>query len=139
MALFLTERVTDFEVMYNPNAIFAYFDSVKGDSISSDTLRVKSIQDPTKSVSIIYTKNMSSSGAWSKEEFRLIGKQILYEGFDEIRSYLRHNLLVVFPARVFTIIRDSSEQWVVAALNKKFIEIANTNVTNKDRFEYNAL
>ena len=82
---------------------------------------------------------MSSSGAWSKEEFRLKGKQILYEGFDEIRSYLRHNLLVVFPARVFTIIRDSSEQWVVDALNKKFIEIANTNVTNKDRFEYNAL
>jgi hypothetical protein len=139
MALFLTERVTDFEVMYNPDAVFIYFDSVKGDTTSPDTLRVKNIQDTTKSIGVVYTKNMSSLGAWSEEEFNQGGKQTLYRGFDMIRTSLSQNHLVIFPVRVFTIIRDSSEQWVADALNKKFIEIVNTNIDNRDEFEYRAV
>ena len=138
MPFYLTERIHDFETMYNPAAVFVYFDSVKGDSTSTEALKIKRL-DKDNRVAIIYKKNMSSSGAWTEEEFKDRGVSFMNKGFDVIRADLIKSKLVIFPIRSFAIIRASSEEWVAEAFNKRYVEILNTNPKDMDLFDYYAV
>lgn len=138
MPLYLTERIHDFETMYNPAAVFVYFDSVKEDSTSAEALRIKRLNKDNK-IAIMYRKNMSSGGAWTEEEFKDEGVAFINKGFDVIRADLIKNRLVIFPIRSFAIIKESSEEWVMDAFNKRYIEIINTNPEDRDLFDYYAV
>ena len=138
MPLYITERVHDYETMYNPAAVFVYFDSVKGDSTSAEALKIKRL-DKDSRIAILYRKNMSSHGAWTEEEFKDEGAAYMNKGFDAIREYLIKNRLVIFPIRSFSVIKASTEEWVIDTFNKRYIEIVNTNPEHKDLFDYYAI
>ena len=82
---------------------------------------------------------MSSSGAWDKDYFMTKGSLLMSEAFYEIRRKLVENNLVIFPIRLFSFARDTSEQWVSDAMNRGYIEVVNTNPENKNGFEYYAV
>tara|TARA_R110002074_G_scaffold26677_1_gene78191 strand:+ start:1758 stop:2174 length:417 start_codon:yes stop_codon:yes gene_type:complete len=138
MPLYLTERISDFETIYNPDAVFVYFDSIKGDSTSLEALKIREL-NRNRSIGIIHRKSMSAKGAWTEEEFKDKGVIFLNKGFDVIRADLIKNRLIIFPVRAFAIVRDSAEKWVTDAFNKKYKEIVNTNPEDRDLFDYYAI
>lgn len=138
MPLYLTERISEFDVIQNPEATFVYFDSVKGDNVSNHSLQIKNSEN-IKGIAIIYTKNMSSTGGWTEDEFYMGGKKDLSRGFDTIKTSLIKNELVVFPIRAYSVIRSTLEDWVEEEMDKRFFEISNTNKENKELFSYYAL
>ena len=138
MPLYLTSNISDFEIAHNSSAVFTYFDTVKEDSTHPESLAVKSL-DLSKRIPIFYRKNMSSDGSWSKEEFSSEGLRLLSLGFDSVRSCLKNNLLVILPMRSFSLAKSSSDSWVADSMDKKYIEVVNTNTSNKDGFEYHAV
>ena len=137
MPLYITETITDFETMYNPKASFVYFDTQKGDSTHTEALRIKALHDDVQ-FPIIYKKNMSAAGDWTAEEFNYKGSMIMARCFDAIRSMLRQSRLVVFPSRSFSIVRDTSPEYVQKDLAEGYIQIMNTNPENKNKFDYYA-
>jgi hypothetical protein len=76
---------------------------------------------------------------WQKEEFNYEGSRKMSLCFDDIRSYLRLGRLVVLPSRSFSIVRDISPEYVQKDLSEGYIQIANTNPDNKNKFDYYAL
>ena len=138
MPLYITETISEFETMFNPKAAFVYFDTDKGDSTHVDALLVKSLHEDMQ-LPIIYRKNMSSEGMWTAEEFNYEGSKKMSRCFDDIRSYLRLNRLVVLPSRSFSIVRDISPEYVQKDLSEGYIQIVNTNPDNKNKFDYYAL
>tara|TARA_R100000963_G_C4589259_1_gene67086 strand:+ start:129 stop:545 length:417 start_codon:yes stop_codon:yes gene_type:complete len=138
MTLYVTDKMTEFQIMHNPSATFVYFDTEKKDSTARDTLTIKSLP-PDRAIMIPYRKNMSSSGAWDKDYFMTKGSLLMSEAFYEIRRKLVENNLVIFPIRLFSFARDTSEQWVSDAMNRGYIEVVNTNPENKNGFEYYAV
>ena len=137
MPLYITDTITDFELQYNPDAVFVYFDCSKENSTHLETLRVKALPDEQREV-IIYRSNMNPKGDWDGIEYALYGKKILYKCFDNIKNRLRDNQLVIFPARSFGIIKSTGSIEICADLERKFIEIANTNPGNNNKFDYYA-
>ena len=137
MPLYLTDTITDFETMYNPKAAFVYFDTQKEDSTHREALTIKSLPDDMQ-LPIIYRKNMSADGLWTAEEFNYKGSMTMARCFDDTRSFLRQGRLVVFPSRSFSIVRDTSPEYVQKDLADGYIQIMNTNPENKNKFDYYA-
>ena len=81
---------------------------------------------------------MSAEGNWTAEEFNYKGSMIMARCFDAIRSMLRQSRLVVFPSRSFSIVRDTSPEYVQKDLAEGYIQIVNTNPENKNKFDYYA-
>lgn len=125
MALFITNRITDFETSHNPDAIFVHFDTSKGDSFGEDTSIIKSLSED-KRQAIIYRKNMSSEGAWSAEEFNKEGKATISSSFDLIRSLIINGRLVVFPIIPFSLAKSVSIDLVSDYMDKQYIQMVNT-------------
>lgn len=138
MPLYLTERVHEFDTQCNDMALFVYFDTVKNDNVSLETLLIKSL-DASRVIPIHYRKNMSANGEWTEQEFSTVGQPILSSGFDAIRNRLRNNELVIFPVRSFSIVKASSSEYVSLFMDKKLKEITATNSSNKDLFSYYAV
>tara|TARA_R100001377_G_C3182215_1_gene107119 strand:- start:119 stop:505 length:387 start_codon:yes stop_codon:yes gene_type:complete len=127
MPLFVTNRVTDFETMHNPAAVFVYFDTVKGDCFGADNTVIKSLSDNNKQ-QIIYRKNMSFEGAFSKEEFNTIGRNSISSNFDSLRSHIKKGRLVVFPVVPFSLAKSLSSKLASEYMDKRFMELVNTTV-----------
>tara|TARA_R110000796_G_scaffold104931_3_gene214914 strand:+ start:1184 stop:1567 length:384 start_codon:yes stop_codon:yes gene_type:complete len=125
VALFITNRITDFETSHNPDAIFVHFDTSKGDSFGEDTSIIKSLSED-KRQAIIYRKNMSSEGAWSAEEFNKEGKATISSSFDLIRSLIINGRLVVFPIIPFSLAKSVSIDLVSDYMDKQYIQMVNT-------------
>ena len=125
MALFITNRITDFETSHNPDAIFVHFDTSKGDSFGEDTSIIKSLSED-KRQAIIYRKNMSSEGAWSAEEFNKEGKATISSSFDLIHSLIVNGRLVVFPIIPFSLAKSVSIDLVSDYMDKQYIQMVNT-------------
>ena len=138
MALYITERISEFEVMYNDKAAFVYFDTQKEDSTIRETMLIKSLPEDRK-LRVLYKKNMSDDGDWTAEEFNYSGSRLLAKCFHGIRSFLRDGRLVVFPSRTFSIIKETSPKFVQKDLDRGYIEIINTNPENRDKFDYYAV
>jgi len=137
MALYLTEKISEFETMYNSKAAFVYFDTQKADSTHTEALLVKSLPEDSK-LEIIYRKNMSDSGMWTADEFNYEGSMFVSKCFNNIRSFLREGRLVVFPSRSFSIVKGTSPEYVQKDLDRGYIEMVNTNPENKNKFDYYA-
>jgi len=137
MALYLTEKISEFETMYNSKAAFVYFDTQKADSTHTEALLVKSLPEDSK-LEIIYRKNMSDSGVWTADEFNYEGSMFVSKCFNNIRSFLREGRLVVFPSRSFSIVKGTSPEYVQKDLDRGYIEMVNTNPENKNKFDYYA-
>jgi len=137
MALYLTEKISEFETMYNPKAAFIYFDTQKADSTHTEALLVKSLPEDSK-LEIIYRKNMSDKGMWTADEFNYEGSMFIAKCFHNIRSFLREGRLVVFPSRSFSIVKGTSPEYVQKDLDRGYIEMVNTNPENKNKFDYYA-
>jgi hypothetical protein len=125
VALFITNRITDFETSHNPDAIFVHFDTSKGDSFGEDTSIIKSLSED-KRQAVIYRKNMSSEGAWSAEEFNKEGKATISSSFDLIRSLIINGRLVVFPIIPFSLAKSVSIDLVSDYMDKQYIQMVNT-------------
>ena len=138
MPLYLTEKITEFETMYNDRAAFVYFDTQKEDSTHTEALLVKSLPEGSK-LKVIYRKSMSSDGAWSAEDFNYKGSMVMARCFHEIRSFLRAGRLVVFPSKTFSIVKETSPEYVQKDIDRGYIEVVNTNPDNKDKFDYYAI
>tara|TARA_R100000995_G_scaffold84607_1_gene63886 strand:- start:325 stop:741 length:417 start_codon:yes stop_codon:yes gene_type:complete len=138
MALFLTERISEFETMYNDKAAFVYFDTQKLDSTHTEALLVKSLREDSK-LEIIYRKNMSDNGVWTPDEFNYEGSMVVAKCFHNIRSFLREGRLVIFPSISFSIVKETSPAYVQKDLEKGYIEMLNTNPENKNKFDYYAI
>ena len=138
MPLYLTETISEFEVLYNDRAAFVYFDTQKEDSTHREALLIKSIPEDRK-LKVIYRKNMSSSGGWTAEEFNYTGSPILAECFHKIRNFLRDGRLVIFPSRTFSIVKETSPAFVQKDLDRGYNEVVNTNPENRNKFDYYAI
>jgi len=44
----------------------------------------------------------------------------------------------VFPSRTFSIVKETSPEYVQKDLDRGYIEVVNTNPDNKDKFDYYA-
>jgi len=137
MPLYITETISDFELQYNPDAIFVYFDCSKENSTHVESLRVKALPNEQRQA-IIYRANMNPKGDWDTLEYAMYGKKIVSKCFDAIRKNLRENRLVIFPVRSFGIVKSTVSEEIRADLERKFIEIANTNPGNNNQFDYYA-
>ena len=138
MPLYITETISEFELQYNPDAVFVYFDCSKENSTHIESLRVKALPNEQREV-IIYRSNMNPKGDWDSIEYALYGKKILNGCFDNIKNKLRDNILVIFPVRSFGVIKSTVSEEISADLERKFIEIANTNPGNNNKFDYYAV
>ena len=137
MPLYITETISEFELQYNPDAVFVYLDCSKENSTHIESLRVKALPNEQREV-IIYRSNMNPKGDWDSIEYALYGKKILNGGCDNIKNKLRDNILVIFPVRSFGVIKSTVSEEISADLERKFIEIANTNPGNNNKFDYYA-
>jgi|TARA_R100000329_G_C7482072_1_gene169816 hypothetical protein len=137
MPLYITDTISEVEIQYNPDAVFIYFDCTKENSTHIESLNIKMLPN-TNREAIFYRSNMNPKGDWDVIEYKLYGKKILNRCFDNIKKHLKENKLVIFPVRSFGIIKSTVSQEISADLERKFIEIANTNPGNKDKFEYYA-
>jgi len=81
---------------------------------------------------------MNPKGDWDTLEYAMYGKKIVSKCFDAIRKNLRENRLVIFPVRSFGIVKSTVSEEIRADLERKFIEIANTNPGNNNQFDYYA-
>ena len=95
MPLYITETISDFELQYNPDVVFVYFDCSKENSTHVESLRVKALPNEQREA-IIYRSSMAPKGDWDSIEYRMYGKKILNRCFDNIKSRLRDNKLVYF-------------------------------------------
>ena len=125
MALFITNRITDFETIHNPDALFVYFDTVKGDTFGEDSTIVKSLSED-KRHAITYRKSMSSEGAWSAEEFNSEGKAAISNSFAFIRSFIKNGRLVVFPIIPFSLAKSVSIDLVSDYMDLQYVQMVNT-------------
>tara|TARA_R100001377_G_scaffold37793_1_gene21045 strand:- start:60 stop:443 length:384 start_codon:yes stop_codon:yes gene_type:complete len=125
VALFITNRITDFETSHNPDAIFVHFDTYKGDSFGEDNAIIKSLNED-KRQAVIYRKNMSSEGAWSADDFNIEGKATIARNFDLIRYLIKNRSLVVFPIIPFSLAKSVSIDLVSDYLDKQYIQMVNT-------------
>tara|TARA_R110000851_G_scaffold307979_1_gene466725 strand:+ start:520 stop:936 length:417 start_codon:yes stop_codon:yes gene_type:complete len=137
MPLYITETISDFELQYNPDVVFVYFDCSKENSTHVESLRVKALPNEQREA-IIYRSSMAPKGDWDSIEYRMYGKKILNRCFDNIKSRLRDNKLVIFPVRSFGVIKSTVAEEISTDLERKFIEIANTNPGNDNKFDYYA-
>ena len=137
MPLYITETISDFELQYNPDVVFVYFDCSKENSTHVESLRVKALPNEQREA-IIYRSSMAPKGDWDSIEYRLYGKKILNRCFDNIKSRLRDNKLVIFPVRSFGVVKSTVAEEISTDLERKFIEIANTNPGNDNKFDYYA-
>ncbi len=130
MPLYMPERISDLEIQQNPYATFVYFDTVKGDCFVQDNLHVKSAATNANLICIVFAKDMSPDGFWSKEEFNSTGKTTISESFVKIRRQRQVNKLVVFPMVPFSLAKSTAPEWVQDYMDKCYIEMVNSGFTH---------
>ena len=124
MPLYITERVSETDVMYNPFAKFVYFDTVKKDSTTPLTLLLR---DQKHGLPIRFRNNMSSSGEWLNEEFDNRYRQLVSEDFKGVFDVLRNATLVIYPIRIFNIIMSTLDTKAHNFFITKFKDLERNN------------
>jgi hypothetical protein len=114
MPLYLTDRLSEFDIEHNDNANFVYFDSIRKDNNNIATLMLR---DKDNGVPIIYRSNMSDLGRWTIDEFKSRnGKVNCNQEFNDcmhkLNLLLIENKLVVFPMQSFNVVLHSMDDGI---------------------------
>tara|TARA_Y100000310_G_scaffold178817_1_gene178772 strand:- start:1241 stop:1621 length:381 start_codon:yes stop_codon:yes gene_type:complete len=120
MPLYITERVSEIDITYNPLVKFVYFDTIKKDSTTPLTLLLR---DQEYGLPIRFRNHMSSSGEWLDKDFDAQYRQLVSEDFKGVFDVLRNADLVIYPIRIFNIILSTLDTKAKEFFIRKFKDL----------------
>tara|TARA_R100000664_G_C2760144_1_gene150911 strand:- start:14501 stop:14935 length:435 start_codon:yes stop_codon:yes gene_type:complete len=134
MPLYLTDRISEFDIEQNDSAYFVYFDSIRRDNNNVATLRLR---DKHNGVPIVYRHNMSENGNWSLDKFKLgqgdVEPSIEFNNcLAKFSSLILENKLVVFPMHSFNVILHGMYSDVSNIYRKEIEKIISKSLAKKD-------
>ena len=130
MPIYLTDRVTEFDIEHNDNAYFVYFDSLKKDNNMLTTLMLR---DKDNGVPVIYRTNMSDSGNWLQDYNNNIDyvKEI-DKCISLINKVIAENKLLVFPMHSFNVVLHSMDEKIADIYKNRLENVIKSSSLKKD-------
>ena len=130
MPIYLTDRVTEFDIEHNDNAYFVYFDSLKKDNNMITTLMLR---DKDNGIPVIYRTNMSDSGNWLQDYNNNIDylKEI-NKCVSLINKTIAENKLLVFPMHSFNVILHSMDGDIANLYKNRLEHVIKSSSLKKD-------
>jgi len=130
MPIYLTDRVTEFDIEHNDNAYFVYFDSLKKDNNMLTTLMLR---DKDNGIPVIYRTNMSDSGNWLQDYNNNIDylKEI-NKCVSAINKTISENKLLVFPMHSFNVILHSMDEKIADIYKNRLEHVIKSSSLKKD-------
>jgi len=130
MPIYLTDRVTEFDIEHNDNAYFVYFDSLKKDNNMITTLMLR---DKDNGIPVIYRTNMSDSGNWLQDYNNNIDylKEI-NKCVSLINKTIAENKLLVFPMHSFNVILHSMNEDIANLYKNRLEHVIKSSSLKKD-------
>ena len=132
MPLYITDRLSSFEIKHNPFSNFIYFDTIKKDNNDGVTLVLR---EKDNGLPITYAESMSSDSIWDKKAFNR-NKEIFQEEFKNIEIKLMENKLVVLPVQTYNIIFSNLNFAVKPIFSDKIDSLIERATRKKDFVNY---
>lgn len=133
MPIYLTDRVTEFDIEHNDNAYFVYFDSLKKDNNVITTLMLR---DKDNGIPIIYRTNMSDSGNWLKDYNNNIHAidyiKEINKCTSSINKIIAENKLLVFPMHSFNVVLHSMDKEIADIYINRLEQVIKNSSLKKD-------
>ena len=129
MPIYLTDRVTEFDIEHNDNAYFVYFDSLKKDNNMLTTLMLR---DKDNGVPVIYRTNMSDSGNWLHNYNNINYVKEINNCISLINKVIAENKLLVFPMHSFNVVLHSMDEKIADIYKNRLEHVIKSSSLKKD-------
>ena len=129
MPIYLTDRVSEFDIEHNDNAYFVYFDSLKKDNNMLTTLMLR---DKDNGIPVIYRTNMSDSGNWLQNYNNIDYVKEINKCITLINKVIAENKLLVFPMQSFNVILHSMDEEIANIYRNRLENVIKSSSLKRD-------